>query len=159
MSTMKYRHHKGVRLALTSGHVTTVGTDWQTLHPRYHEKALAAGCQVDQGIIEKPPVAPPASSPQAQVNTDEVSILRKALIKMIERNADNDFTESDKPNLKTLRKEAGIEFDKDVAYRLYEELKAEASAADGEAEADGSAGSGASAEGSATPAEHSSEGG
>lgn len=125
---MKYRHHKGVRLALTSGHVTTVGSEWKELHERYHAAALEAGCQVDQGVIEHPTVKPPAASPQAAVNTDEASVLRKALIKMIERNAGNDFTDGGKPNIRVLRKEAGIEFDRDQAYRIYDELKAEAAA-------------------------------
>ena len=124
---MKFRHETGVRLALTTGHVTFVGPEWKELDPRYREEAMKAGCEIDLQTIpdlrtdETPP--PPTRTLQ---NGDTVSILRAALIRMIERNADGDFTTQGLPNLNTLRKEAGIEIDRELAIETFNALQAEA---------------------------------
>jgi hypothetical protein len=137
---MKFRHHKGVRLALTSGHVTFVGPEWRELAPMFYMDALAKGCQCDQQVTPEPPepeATMPKPSPDAVVNTDEVTVIRAALIKMIERNSEgesDDFTQAGMPNLNTLRKEAGISIDKELAYRIFKDLKAEAEASGGAGE-------------------------
>jgi len=51
---MRFKHHSGLRLALTSGHVTQVGTQWQDLLPVFHAEALARGCLCER----RPPAAP-----------------------------------------------------------------------------------------------------
>jgi len=51
---MRFKHPSGIRLALTSGHVTVVGTQWQTLSPLFHAEALARGCQSER----RPPAEP-----------------------------------------------------------------------------------------------------
>lgn len=33
-----------VRIAQTSGHVTTIGVDWTDVHPRFHSDAYASAC-------------------------------------------------------------------------------------------------------------------
>ena len=124
---MLYRHPNGARLALTSGHVTFVGSDWQELAPRFHDEAVRAGCQFDQQIVAPPPPAPPgAPSPDAVTVLDDEKVLRAALIRMVERSAEDDFTAAGMPNLNTLRKEAGINFDRELAYRVFHALKQEA---------------------------------
>jgi len=45
---MRFKHHSGIRLALTSGHVTQIGTQWQALLPVFHAEALARGCQCER---------------------------------------------------------------------------------------------------------------
>lgn len=126
---MQYRHPTGARLALTSGHVTRVGPEWKELDPMFHAAALNERCEVDQSIIPAHVDVTPAPSPQAVVNVDEVSVIRKALIHMLERNSEaDDFTNAGLPNLKVLRRVAGIEVDKGLAYHIFNELKAEASA-------------------------------
>ena len=133
---MQYRHPSGARLALTSGHVTRVGPEWKELDPMFHAAALIARCEVNQGVIPAiADVPPPAPSPQAVVNVDEETVIRKALIHMLERNSEaDDFTNAGLPNLKVVRRVAGTEVDKGQVYRIFEELKAEAAASAAAAE-------------------------
>lgn len=125
---MQYRHNQGVRLALTSGHVTHVGTEWQPLDERFHSAALEAGCEVDKGIIPAAKEIKPQASPDAVTNTDDTSVIREALKRMLERDVQGDFTADNLPNLKVLAREAAIPVDKELAYRVFRELKAEAGA-------------------------------
>lgn len=124
---MKFRNRDGVRLALTSGHVTFVGQDWTEVDPRFREAAMKEGCEVDLQTIpdlrsnDSPP--PPSRTLQSD---EAVSIIRTALIRMIERNAASDFTAAGLPNLNTLRKEAGIDVDRELAIETFESLKGEA---------------------------------
>lgn len=124
---MRYRHPNGARLALTSGHVAIVGADWMELPTMFHAAALAARCEVDQSVIPAATDVVPEPSATAVVNTDEESVIRRALVTMIERDStSDDFTNAGLPNLKVLRREAGIEVDKEMAYRIFNDLKSEA---------------------------------
>ena len=129
---MRYRHPTGVRLALTSGHVTRVGPEWKPLHERYHHEAVLRGCEVDQSIIPaaKPVVAAP--SPEAVAPADENAVIRRTLEKMIERSGKDDFTSTNLPNIKTLEKMAGIQVNKGDVYAIFRDMKAEAAAPDAE---------------------------
>lgn len=128
---MRFRHPEGVRLALTSGHVAHVGTDWTEIAPIFHHEALANRCQCDQMVTPDVTSAPtPKASEDAQANVDEATVLRAALIRMIERHGPDDFTAAGLPNQNTLRKESGISVDRELAFRLFHELEAEAAATD-----------------------------
>ena len=126
---MRFRHETGVRLALLSGPIVWVGTDWTELPPNFQEAAMKAGCQIDGNeisAIQQEPEQPKATILVA----DEVrQIIRTTLIRMIERNADGDFTAAGLPNLKTLLRESGVPCEKEVALNIYEELRREAEAA------------------------------
>jgi hypothetical protein len=123
---MKFRHPRGVKLALLSGHSTFVGSEWRTLDERYHQAALSAGCHCDQTHIGERAAVKPKASPQAVKQFDEDTALREALIRMVERSGPDDFTNAGMPNLNTLRKEAGFEFDKGKAYEVFNALKRDA---------------------------------
>lgn len=124
---MKFRHKEGKRLSLTTGHVAHVGTDWTDLHPRFREAAMKAGCEVDLQTIPDLRHESDPPPPSRTLQSDEtVSILRTALIRMIERGSADDFTASGLPNLNTLRKEAGIDVEKALAYEIFAALTAEA---------------------------------
>ena len=129
---MKYRHNNGARLALTSGHVEEVGPEWKELDERFHGAALEAGCEVDQGIIPAAKPTKPKASPDAVTNTDDTSVIREALKRMLERDETGDFTADNLPNLKVLAREAAIPVDKELAYRVFRALQAEADAGNGE---------------------------
>ncbi len=131
---MQYRHPQGVRLALTSGHVTHVGTEWQPLDERFHTEALLNGCQIDEGIVDTGKKVANKASPEGFTNTDDTSVIRSALQRMIVRNKQGDFTASDLPNLKVLAHEAGIPIDKDLAYGIFRDLVAEATGGNGSGE-------------------------
>jgi len=142
---MKFRHHTGVRLALTSGLVTLVGPDWRPLREEFHREALAKGCECDQSTIRTQELKPPAGgSTEAVTPLDERTKIRAALIRMVERNGEDDFTASGTPNLNTLSKEAGFRVDRTVGLEVWHELEREAQAAADAADAhqtDGGAGS------------------
>ena len=88
---MKFRHNIGVRLSLTSGHVTLVGPDWRSLHERFHTEALSKGCECDQGTIRTRTLAQPIAGPNAVTPLNEPAAIRAALIRMLERNGEDDF--------------------------------------------------------------------
>ena len=125
---MLYRHKKGVRLALLSGHATRVGPEWKPLHDRYHQAALAAGCEVDQTIIPAIEAVPVPASPEAVTLTDDASVIRRTLEKMLERSEEGDFTaNTGLPNIKVLEKLAGIQVNKGEVYAIFRAMKAEVS--------------------------------
>lgn len=127
---MRYRHPlRRVRLALTSGHVAFVDSNWVELADRFQQAAVLAGCEIEQNIIPATVVDVPAPSPAAVVNVDDESVIRRALIKLIERNEDGDFTKTNLPNIGSLEKIAGVQVNKGEAYRIFRELKAEAAEA------------------------------
>lgn len=124
---MRYRHpQRRIRLALTSGHVAYVDTDWTPLDDRFQQEAVLKGCEVEQNIIPVVAKQEPAASEDAFVNTDEESILRRALIALIERNEEGDFTTTGLPNIRALEKIAGTQVNKGEAYRIFREMKNEA---------------------------------
>lgn len=126
---MKFRHPTGVRIALTTGYVALVGPKWRELHVDAHREALAKGCECDQTTIRTQTPAPPVGGEGAVVPLEEKAAIRAALIAMITRNGEEDFTKAGTPMLKTLAKEVGFEVEKETALAVWHELEAEAQAA------------------------------
>ncbi len=126
---MKFRHPTGVRLASTAGHVTTIGPEWRELRADMHREALAHGCECDQNTIRTRPAEPAKASEQAVVPLDETAAIRAALIAMVERNGEDDFTDAGNPNLKTLSRQAGFKVEKQAALAVWHQLEAEAAQA------------------------------
>lgn len=125
---MRYRHPTGVRLALLSGHVAHVGPDWIELHARFHQSAVREQCEVEQNFIPAVPDVVPEASPQAVVNVDADSVIRRALTIMIERDEAGDFTGTGQPSIKVVEKLGGIQVDKGKVYSIFRAMKAEAEA-------------------------------
>lgn len=123
---MRFRHPHGVRLALTSGHVTIVGPEWRPLRPEFHREAMAKGCECDQSTVRTQPQQPPKASDQAVVPLAEADQIRKVLIVMVDRNAEDDFTTAGTPNLTTLAKELGFRPEKETALAVWHQLVEEA---------------------------------
>ena len=136
---MKFRHSEGVRLALTSGHVTHVGPEWVELPDFFHQAAILAGCQSDNTVTpefskadasvarhaaEKAPEPTEKEVAAAKINTNEDTraVLRTGLIRMIE--SGKGFTKAGLPDMRVLRAETGIDFDREVALSVFEEMKA-----------------------------------
>lgn len=126
---MRFRHPRGIRLSLLSGHVARVGTDWTDLHPRFQQEAMLKGCEIEQNIIPAVEQEKPKASSDAMVNTDETSVIRRALQTMIERDVPGDFTGQNLPSIKAVEQLAGIQVNKGEVYRIYKLMKAEALAA------------------------------
>ena len=123
---MKFRHNIGVRLSLTSGHVTFVGPDWRSLHERFHTEALSKGCECDQGTIRTRTLAQPIAGPNAVTPLNEPAAIRAALIRMLERNGEDDFNNDGLPSLKALAAECGFRVEKGAALAVWHELEEEA---------------------------------
>lgn len=128
---MRFRHPRGVRLALLSGHVAHVGKEWGELDARFQQEAMLKGCEVEQNIIPAATQEKPKASSEAVVNTDETSVVRRALQAMLERDVAGDFTSQNLPNIKAVEKLAGIQVNKGEVYRIFKLMKAEANAPTG----------------------------
>lgn len=125
---MRYRHPNTVRLALTTGHVAFVGPEWVELPDIFQQAAVLAGCEIEQNIIPPTPVVKPKASPQAVVNVDDESVIRRALETMLGREEEGDFTSTGLPSIKALEKVAGIQVSKSEVYRIFRSMTAEAEA-------------------------------
>lgn len=123
---MKFRHPDGVRLALSSGHVTLVGPDWQPLQEMFHQEALTKGCECDQTTIRTRTLEPAVAGPNAVTPLDERAKIRKALILMVERNGEGDFTGSGAPNINIVSKECGFRADKGLVLEEWNSMVEEA---------------------------------
>lgn len=121
MST-KFRAPAGtdpIRVVLLTGHTTIVGHDWQDLDPRFHREALRLGAQTETAEN----IAKGLDAPTDQT---EEEIVRAAIITMLDRNGEDDFTSSGYPDLRVLRGLAGINASKELVYAVFDKLKAEA---------------------------------
>jgi hypothetical protein len=123
---MKFMHPNGTRLALLSGHIRVLPPgEWVELHERFHAAALEARCVVE-GTVRAPESVPTPPSPQAVVPLDETAAIRRVLIAMIERNAEDDFTSSNMPNLNTVRRDCGFPIEKSHVFQVFNALRLEA---------------------------------
>lgn len=128
---MKFRSptDQPIRVALTTGHVAVVGSEWRELPTHMHREALAAGCESSDAVRQAP--GKPTKEPAGQGN-DEASVIRRQLQVMLEREgteeAKDDFTAAGMPNLNVLSGLCGFKVDKVTMGKVWAELKAEAGA-------------------------------
>jgi len=111
---MKFKHHSGIRLALTSGHITCVGTDWQTLLPLFHAEALARGCHCER------PLAPSktqiiSASTQAVTPLDEASAIAAGMSTLLKQGHNQGLTADGLPDMDVLSAQVGFTVEKDQA--------------------------------------------
>jgi hypothetical protein len=112
--------HEPIRVALLTGHTTIIGHDWQELDPRFHREALSLGAQPEGADNPAPPAL------DAPIDADETEAVRQAIITMLDRNGDGDFTSAGYPDMRVLRGLAGVNVSKELAYAVFETMKAEA---------------------------------
>lgn len=127
---MKFRHATGVRLALTSGHITEVGPDWVELDQRFHQEALSLGCEVDKTVITSRKEVKIEGSENAPKLLDEDLIIKETLILMRGRNKKGDFTGSGMPNVVTVSSLAGIRTNKEQVYAMWRLVEQESAPAE-----------------------------
>lgn len=119
-----------IRVSLLEGGHTAIITDqWRELDARFHRAALAQGAirAVPAGAAEDPAPPPPPHEGQTNEPTHE-GLVRRALIQMLERSQDGDFTGAGLPDLRIVRGLAGINADRDLIYGVWAKLKTEADA-------------------------------
>ena len=120
--TTQFRTPEGIepiRVALLTGHTTIIGHEWQDLEARYHREALRLGAQTTSAENPEIQLPPPVDESEAQA-------VRAAIVTMLDRNGEDDFTASGYPDLRVLRGLAGFNASKELAYSVFEKLKAEA---------------------------------
>ena len=139
---MKFRSKHGeIRVALVhGGHTAVIGEDWRELDPMFHAEALALGAEVDKGNFsaEKPKPAE-AANPQANSEVTHDAAYRNALVTMLTRAEEADFTNAGLPDIRQVSKLVGFQARKEDVYRVFREMRAEAEAS---AAADAAAGEG-----------------
>lgn len=121
-----------VRLALLSGHVAIVHRDnegdhapWRALPPHFHQEALARGCECDTQIARadaSPIQAGPDAMNQSAGYDDSY---RAALVLMIERSEEGDFTKDKLPNISAVTKICGFTAKKEDVLRVWRVMIAE----------------------------------
>lgn len=131
---MKAKLGETVRVALISGHTILIGDEPTEVHPQFQREALSLGANFCDGGEEAPAdVPPPPPAPDA--TAEEKEQIKAALILMLERNEEDDFTKAGQPNLRVVRELAGFNAERDEIYNTFAELKAEV-AQNGEATVD-----------------------
>lgn len=122
---MKFRSlDVDIRIALTSGHVAIIGSEWCELPLMFHKLAIAQGAEFNKesGKLEKEPA--PDNSHSPPVTHDQV--IRTAIERMIGREEDGDFTADNNPNTNIVSDLAGMRCRKEDVMRVYREMLAEA---------------------------------
>jgi len=119
---MQFRHPDGVRLALTTGHVTHVGPEWTPLHHMFHAEALAKGCECDQRTIRTRHAVVPRASDAAVRPLDESEAIREALVTLSRRQQPGDLTADGMPDLKVVASLCGFRAKKEVVHAIWYDL-------------------------------------
>jgi hypothetical protein len=118
---IKFRAPSGeVRVALLTGHVTIIGSEWQDLEPRFHRQALALGA-ISQ---ELPQEEAPALDAPIDLSIDDV--VKATIVRMLDRvgepGSELDFTGQGYPQIGVLKTLAGINVDRETMNRCFEEV-------------------------------------
>lgn len=124
---MYFRSHTGqpIRLALLSGHVTIVGPEWRELSQIFHQAAFQAGCERS----DQPPPPAQLKRDDGRSMGDHDAAYRAALVTMLSRNEEGDFTRDSLPNTNTVSGLCGFSARKEDVLRVFREMKEEAQAA------------------------------
>lgn len=127
---MKFRHLMGARLALTTGHVVVVNENWVELDEHFHSAAFAAGCQCDQGFIANHAQEEQENSDDAVKTLDEPVLIREAILQMLKREQEGDFTAAGNPNLNVVASLCGFRVDKESVLEAWHAIEKEIAAAE-----------------------------
>ena len=111
MTTKKFRSRTGtpVRIALTSGHVCIIGSEWQDVREIFHSAAYAAGCVSDDMEVnrEAKEVQDSGLLDVVQKDAELKSRVRTAIELAIDENNLDAFTKAGNPTAKYIRDELG----------------------------------------------------
>lgn len=135
MTTKLMRALEGdtVRVALITGHTIVITEEPCEVPAVFQIEARKLGAVFckdgDTATKVEPPVAPNATS-------DETDRIKAALILMLERNEEDDFTGAGQPNLRSVRALCGFNAERDDVYNVFAALKEEVAANGGKASAD-----------------------
>jgi len=109
-----------IRIASTSGHVALIGPEWQEIPTSLHHEAILSGCETDQKFKTQ------ESNQGGNTDKSENDLITDALVKMLERDQEDDFTNSGMPNMNIVRGIAGFNASKEDVYGIFGDLKAAA---------------------------------
>lgn len=111
MTTKKMRSTTGlpVRVALTSGHVVTIGNEWQDVGVKFHSAAYALSCISSDMEVSKEVKEAKKSGvlDSLTLNAEVKSRVRTAILEAIEKNNLAAFTKAGNPTAKYIREALG----------------------------------------------------
>lgn len=121
MSNIKFRSTgEPIRVALTTGHVTWIYSDWTEIEPRFHKHALAAGAISQEFPQEEAPKL------DAPIDVSMNDAIKAAMLKMLDRighpGSEADFTLHGWPSTPIVNKLAGMNAERELVNRLFAEL-------------------------------------
>lgn len=117
-----------IRVALLSGHITTIGNEWRDLPEIFHQEAVRLGAErEDSANLPYPKPVEVKAGPDAQAQVvGEDAHYREAITAMLTRNDPDDFTAAGLPNIKVVSKLCGFNATKEDVLRVFREMKSEA---------------------------------
>lgn len=119
-----------IRIALLSGHTANVGREWRSLPEIFHHAAMTHGCERDDSRVV-PVLKPVEAGKDAMHQTTDIDAkYRAALITMISRSQEGDFTAASLPNINTVSSLVGFAATKADVLRVFREMKEEAEKAE-----------------------------
>jgi hypothetical protein len=124
-----------IRIALLSGHTANVGPEWRSLPEIFHHAAMTHGCERDDSRVV--PIQKPVEAGEEAMHqvTDIDAKYRAALITMLSRSQEGDFTTASLPNINTVSSLVGFAATKVDVLRVFREMKDEADKGEAEAKA------------------------
>lgn len=119
-----------VQIVLLSGHSTNIGPEFEEVADIFINEALARGC-LPESTVRTPSTAKVEAGAGAQgQNNDPKADYRKAIVTMLDRSEDGDFTGDGLPNNNAVSKLVGFRAVKEDVLEVFREMKAEAEAAE-----------------------------
>ena len=111
-----------IRVALITGHTTIIETTPTEVQAIFQSEARRLGAVfAKEGEVAAKVEAPAAPN----ASNEEAERIKAALILMLERNEDGDFTAAGQPNLRVVRELAGFNAERDDVYNVFAALKDE----------------------------------
>ena len=119
-----------VQVVLLSGHSMNIGPEFEEVADIFINEALARGC-LPESTVQAPSTAKVEAGAGAQgQNNDPKADYRKAIVTMLDRSEDGDFTGDGLPNNNAVSKLVGFRAVKEDVLEVFREMKAEAEAAE-----------------------------
>lgn len=124
-----------VRVKHENGAVAIVGPEPRELPPLLHTAALKEGCLCDDVPLASRNATAAAPPPPNGNAFDPEKRCKEAIVEIVKRNKPEDFDNQSLPKLKVLSKVAGFTVDKGLLTKCWNELEADAKAAEAAAAA------------------------
>ncbi|MGL6289235.1 MAG: hypothetical protein ACRC2H_00945 [Silanimonas sp.] len=111
-----------IRIALITGHTILIGAEPVEVPAIFQIEARKSGAVfAKEGDLP----ATPGEGEKPNATTQETDQIKAALVLMLEREEDGDFTTAGQPNLRAVRELCGFNAERDDIYNVFAALKEE----------------------------------